>query len=183
MFSKDDIVMYASQGVCKITDITTKEVCGQKIEYYVLKPIYSDTALLYIPTENEKLASQLRRVLTKDEIIDLIKSLKEEDVEWIENENMRKDKYKELLSAGDRRGLIGMIRTLYIHKEKLSEHGKKLHIVDERFFKDAEKILYDEFALVLDIKTDEVLPFIHTVDNGRNRTFDVPLDGFVFEGQ
>lgn len=160
MFSKDDIVMYASQGVCKITDITTKEVCGQKIEYYVLKPIYSDTALLYIPIANEKLASQLRRVLTKDEIIDLIKSLKEEDVEWIENENMRKEKYKELLSCGDRRGLIGMIRTLYIHKEKLSEHGKKLHIVDERFFKDAEKILYDEFALVLDIKTDEVLPFI-----------------------
>ena len=31
---------------------------------------------------------------------------------------------------------------------------------DERFLKDAERLLYDEFALVLRIKPDQVLPFI-----------------------
>lgn len=31
---------------------------------------------------------------------------------------------------------------------------------DERFLKEAEKMLYDEFALVLNIREDEVLPFI-----------------------
>lgn len=160
MYSKDDIVMYATQGVCKITDITTKEIGGKKIDYYVLKPIYSETSLLYIPVANEKLTSRLRRVLSKEEIIELIKSLNDEESVWIENENLRKEKYKELLSNSDRRGLIAMIKTLYIHKNYLYEQGKKLHVSDERFFKDAEKILYEEFALVLNIKTEEVLPFI-----------------------
>ena len=35
-----------------------------------------------------------------------------------------------------------------------------MHVVDERFFKEAEKILYEEFAFVLNIKIEEVLPFI-----------------------
>jgi hypothetical protein len=29
-----------------------------------------------------------------------------------------------------------------------------------QFFKEAEKLIYEEFALVLDIKYDQVLPFI-----------------------
>ena len=33
-------------------------------------------------------------------------------------------------------------------------------MADERFLKDAEKMLYDEFALVLNIREEEVLPFI-----------------------
>ena len=160
MYSKDDIVMYATQGVCRITDITTKEICGRTIEYYVLKPIYSETALLYVPVANQKVTSKLRRVLSKDEIIELIQSLRSTEVLWIENEQQRKEKYKELIDGSDRRGLIEMIKSLYIHQKMLNEQGKKLHLVDERFFKEAEKILYDEFALVLNIKTDEVIPFI-----------------------
>lgn len=160
MYSKDDIVMYASQGVCKITDITTKEIGGKSIEYYVLKPIYSDTALVYIPIANETLTGKMRRVLAKEEILTLIHSIEKEDQPWIENEHIRKEKYKEILSCGDRHGLISMIKALYVHRTYLNEHGKKMHVVDERFFKEAEKILYEEFAFVLNIKLEEVLPFI-----------------------
>lgn len=31
---------------------------------------------------------------------------------------------------------------------------------DEHFFKEAERILYEEFALVLKIRPEQVLPFI-----------------------
>lgn len=37
---------------------------------------------------------------------------------------------------------------------------KRLHISDESFLKDAEKLLYEEFAHVLNITKDQVLPFI-----------------------
>jgi CarD family transcriptional regulator len=47
-----------------------------------------------------------------------------------------------------------------LHQQELKEKGKKLRVSDERFLKDAEKVLYDEFAHVLDIKREEVLPFI-----------------------
>ncbi|MGN0497873.1 MAG: hypothetical protein ACI4F6_02215 [Acutalibacteraceae bacterium] len=45
-------------------------------------------------------------------------------------------------------------------KEKLA-CGKKFHSADERIMKDAEKILFEELALVLEIEPSEVLDFIH----------------------
>ena len=40
------------------------------------------------------------------------------------------------------------------------KNGRRLHITDERFMKEAEKMLYEEFAYVLNIRKDQVLPFI-----------------------
>ena len=53
-----------------------------------------------------------------------------------------------------------MIKALYLHQQKQQEKGKHLHAADERVFKEAEKILYDEFALVLQIRPEQVVPFI-----------------------
>ena len=38
--------------------------------------------------------------------------------------------------------------------------GKKFHIADERIMREAEHKLHGEFAYVLNIKLDEVVPFI-----------------------
>ena len=38
--------------------------------------------------------------------------------------------------------------------------GRKMHTVDRYFMKEAEKKLHEEFAYVLNIKPDEVIPFI-----------------------
>ena len=35
-----------------------------------------------------------------------------------------------------------------------------MYISDERFFKEAERILYEEFQYVLDIKKEDLLPLI-----------------------
>ena len=56
--------------------------------------------------------------------------------------------------------LIQMIKALYFHKQKREADGKNLYLSDERFFKEAERILYDEFQYVLNIKREELLPFI-----------------------
>lgn len=56
--------------------------------------------------------------------------------------------------------MIKMIKALYFHKKKRESEGKHLYLSDERFFKEAERILYDEFQFVLNIKKDEVMDFI-----------------------
>ena len=39
--------------------------------------------------------------------------------------------------------------------------GKRLHMSDERFFKDAEQILYNEFQYVLDLAgKDDLMDYI-----------------------
>ena len=55
--------------------------------------------------------------------------------------------------------LLGVNFILW-HHQKLKERGKKLHACDEQYYKDAEKIIYDEFAYVLDINRLDVKDFI-----------------------
>ena len=69
--------------------------------------------------------------------------------------------WKELLVLADPFDPCGS-HSFYIDQQKLKlkEAGKKLHTSDEQFFREAEKVIYDEFALVLNLRYDEVLPFI-----------------------
>lgn len=160
MFQINDTVLYGIQGAYKITGITTKKICGKTSQYYVLTPIDSSTCITYIPVGNEAVEKKMRPLLSADEIYKLIHSMPDTDELWITDDNQRKEKYKQILANGDRKELIQMIKALYIHKKEQRAKGRKLHIADEHFLKDAEKMLYNEFSVVLNIAQDEVLPFI-----------------------
>lgn len=160
MFSVNDVIKYGTHGICKIEEIAEKEFMGAKKPYYVLKPISDQAATLFAPMHNEKVESKMRRILSKDEILALIETMNQEEVTWISNENERKERYKEIILNGNHTELIQMIRALYFHKKEREENGKRLYLSDERFFKEAERILYSEFQYVLELEKDEVLPFI-----------------------
>lgn len=160
MFQINDTVLYGAEGVFKVEEIKNMDFAGEAKEYYVLRSLYNKTSTVFVPTDKEALIARMRKILSKEEIYDMIKSMPEEDLIWIEDEGERVNTYKEILMKGDHRTIVKLIRTLYLHGQKLKDIGKNLHRVDERFLKDAEKILYDEFAYVLDIKPEQVLPFI-----------------------
>ena len=160
MFKINDNVLYGMEGVCKIAEITEKNLGNKRMKYFVLKPIYKDNSTVFVPADNEALAAKMRRVLSEDEIYEIIRAIPDDEPIWIDDENTRKCVYKEILSNGDRRELSRLIKTLYLHRDEQEEKGKKLHLSDERFLKDAESTLYNEFALVLEMKPEQVLPFI-----------------------
>ena len=99
-------------------------------------------------------------VLSRTEIEDLIRQLPMSTCRWIDNENERKLRYREILGCGDRLAVAGLIRTLYEHRINQEKTGKKMHLSDERFLKDAERLLYDEIALVMDIEPKQVSTYI-----------------------
>ena len=160
MYQAGDTVVYAAHGVCKIQDIVSKNFGEMTKEYYVLKPVYDTGATIFVPVNNEKLRAKMRCTLSEEEIYQIIKSMPDEDTIWIDNDNARKEAYKKIMENGDRSELVRMVKTLHFKSEQQREKGKRLHVADETFLRDAEKVLYDEFALVLDIKRDEVRPFI-----------------------
>ena len=130
------------------------------MRYYVLKPVYNSNSTVYVPVDNETLTAKMRRVLSAAEIYEIIRAIPSESSMWIEDENERKEKYREILQRGDRMELVRIIKALYHHQQAQRAKGKHLHTADEHFFKEAEKMLYDEFALVLQIRPDQVVPFI-----------------------
>lgn len=159
-FEPNDTVLYGANGVCRVVEIQQKDLAGQPMEYYVLQPVYADRSLIYVPTQNDTLTAKMRRILSADEVFDLIHRMPQEEDEWIIDETTRREKFHRVLVGGDPSSLIRMIRSLYRHQQKMKEQGKKLRQADERAFREGEKLLYDEFALVLHIEPEQVLPFI-----------------------
>lgn len=114
----NDTVLYAANGICKITEITKQEFCGEYKEYYTLKPLYDTRSTIDVPLNNEVLTGKMRRVLCVEEIYDLIRRMPHENEIWIEEEVVRKVRYKEILGRGDPSELVRLIKTLHHHQEK-----------------------------------------------------------------
>ena len=162
MFNVNDIVTYGTNGVCKIVEIEEKNLMGTKKTYLVLKPLNGDKSTYFVPVDNENLLNKMRKVLSEDEINQLIDSMPNEKVLWIDNERERKECYKKIIADGNHSELIRMIKAIHFEKKDREEKGKKLHISDERFLKEAEKILYDEIQYVLNLSEKDVLSYIFT---------------------
>ena len=85
---------------------------------------------------------------------------------WIEDKNVRKQKYNNIIVNGNHEQLVKLIKTLYLQREKQLKLGKNFHVQDQQFLDACEKILYDEFSTVLNIEPDQVVPFIiNTINN------------------
>lgn len=157
MFKVDDVIIYGTQGVCRIAAIEEKNISGAKKRYFVLKPVSDPGATVFAPTENAHVLKKMRRVLSEEEINTLIDAMARKDSVWIANENERKEQYKSILASGDHLELIRMIKAIYAHKRAREAEGKRLHMSDERFFKDAEQLLYNEFQYVLKLANKDAL--------------------------
>ena len=164
-FNKGDVVQYGLEGVCTIEDIVKRPFRDEMKKYYVLHPVFNANATLYVPFDNEVLVGRMRYTLTEKDFKTLIKKTTDADCAWIPNEAERKVRYKEIIHGGDRKEIVALMKTLYIHKEEQASLGKKMHVADEKFFNDAERIIFDEFAVAMGITPNEVLPYMEKLFN------------------
>jgi CarD family transcriptional regulator len=160
MFKVNDYVVYGSTGVCQITGISKDNHNSSiKTEYYVLQPVYSNnTMTIKTPVNNPN--SLMRAIITKDDILSLIAMMPEIEPLLIDRGKQRSDTFKAALRTGEKEEWIKIIKTLYLEKQAKSVINKKLTKTDEGIMDRAEKQLYEEFAIALNISPDEVVPFI-----------------------
>ena len=160
MFEVGSTVLYGSDGVCTILDIAHKEVGGVSGDYYVLEPVYQKKSTVFVPLANQRLVARMRDILSADELHRLIKEAPSGTALWIKEESERKITYKEIISRGDCAELMQLVRGLYRHRDEQETRGKRLHASDDRFLKTAEKMIKDEFAVVLGIDPGQVASYI-----------------------
>ena len=149
MLKLKEKVMYGTTGVCIVESVEQKKIGREVKDYYVLKPVSQATSTVFLPADNEKLLAKVRNVLTADEVKE-ISSL--EDI-WVENDAERRLKFNEIISSGDRKVCLVLLRTLHHRQAELSTKGKRLHIADERALKEAQRLIHDEFSIALDMKS------------------------------
>ncbi len=160
MLKLNERVVYGTTGVCVVDSVEDKRIGREVKKYYVLKPVAQSSSTVYVPADNEKLLSKVRSVLSVEQIKCMLCSLKDEPDVWTDNDNERRLKFSEIISSGDRKACLVMMRSLHNRQRFLADSGKRLHIADERALKEAERLIHDEFSVALSIKPEEVRIFI-----------------------
>jgi len=161
-YTVGDAVVYGGSGVCEIDDIRDISFYHERPKkYYVLKPMFvKQSSTVYVPFDNEKLTAKIQPVISKDEAIELIECIGNDDSVWIDDRNQRKDHFNDLLSNGTRKQIIDLISMITRHRDTLAEEGKVLNMQDEKILAEAERRMNAEFAVALDMRPDEVIDYI-----------------------
>lgn len=156
VFHVGDYIVYGSNGICKIEEITHPEIAGIDADklYYVLVPEKTRDSRLFCPTDNTRVV--LRSVITAEEASALMKEVADIEPLQIDNERLRDDSYKKAMRSCDLRQWIQVIKALLIRKKEREEIGKKVTMTDERYMKLAEDGLYSELALAMGKDREEI---------------------------
>ena len=157
MYKIGDTVVYGTEGICEVTDITVMSFGGEKSEYYILTPISKRQNTIYAPTVSEKIKKRMRSILTAKEARKLIDSLPVEPMDWVENNHERQDVFKNVLLCGSPEEVFSMLASLYQKQDEQEKIGKKLHASEERFMRDGERMLFNELAYALGTDVNEVV--------------------------
>lgn len=160
MYKIGDFVVHGTNGVCRVEQIGTLEDmgCPKGKLYYTLHPVYSEQSRIFTAVDNTKVV--IRPVLTGKEARELIEEIPDIDYLWITDEKRRENEYREALRKCDCRELVRIIKTIYLHRKKRLEAGKKVTSVDDRYFHMAEDSLYGELAFPLQMDKEEVKQYI-----------------------
>lgn len=162
MFQVGDKVVYGIHGVCMVVDQEERVIDRKPLTYLALEPVGQEGSRYLVPTHNAAAMAKLRHMLTKEELEVLFQSDEVRADGWIKDENQRKQTYRELISSGDRVKLLQMVHTLYRQKAAQNAAGKKFHLCDENFLRDAEKLLVSEFSIVMDVEPDQAKQYIRS---------------------
>lgn len=160
VFRIGDLIFYSKTGVCEIVEITEKEseVFGKK-NYYILRPLYQECDIS-IPVDNKKV--YMRPVISEDEVNSLIDAIPEMDAQayYSQNLNQLKDHYRQLMDTHSCENMIKIAKSVRTKQKEVEANKRKLGAVDEKFMKEAEDLLFGEFAAVLKISKSDVPGYI-----------------------
>ena len=163
-FKIGDTVVYGVNGVCSISEKC--EICfikGEKAhEYLILTPCGDGKSKIYIPTDKEELLSRIHRIMTEDEISELLQEAKDADMPAAMDKTARNLMLDQAVQNGDRGMVLGLIRYLLKEGENQKNISKKMLFSDENLLKSAQKTILDEFSFVLNKTQSDTEDYIKT---------------------
>lgn len=135
-----------------------KEVCkviDEKEGIYVLIPAY-DNSIKYKISVDSPL---LKDLITKEEIDKLLLEIPHIDVLSMSDKQIEQS-YKELMNSGTHEDLVKIIKTTYLRNQIRILNNKKISDKDDEYLKRAEKYLYEEIGVVLNMSFEQTKDYI-----------------------
>ena len=161
MFQPGELVVYGTTGVCRVEEITRPNLTGpdKNRDYYLLKPLHQD-GIIYAPVENAKIP--MRPVIsaeTAEALIDLIPTIQAEACHAPTTQALAQH-YHTALRSHDCMDLIELMMSIYTKQRQAESNKRRICMIDEKYMKQAERLLYSEFSSALGISYEQVQPYI-----------------------
>lgn len=165
MYQIGDLIIYGSQGVCKVDKIGIPDIPGIDKDrvYYTLCPIYQGNKI-FTPVDTSVFMRPVITYTEAQKLICLIPSINE-NMKNCQNKKALEDHYHESMQTHECSDLVQVIKTIYSKKVIAVGQGKKLGQTDERFMKKAEDLLYSELSVALNIPKENVKKYIENKVN------------------
>lgn len=135
-----------------------KEVCqiiDEKEGIYVLIPAY-DNSIKYKVPANSPL---LKDLMTREEIDRLLLEIPHINVLNMSDKQIEQT-YKELMNNGTHEDLVKIIKTTYLRNQLRILNNKKISEKDDEYLKRAEKYLYEEIGVVLNMSFEQTKEYV-----------------------
>lgn len=130
------------------------EVCQilkEENNLYFLIPVNDDSIKYQVPKDS----ILLRKLITKEEIDKLLLEIPE--IKTIDNGDKKIEQiYKELMNRRTHEDLIKIIKTTYLRNQLRVLNNKKISEIDDEYLKRAEKYLYEEIGVVLNMTYEQI---------------------------
>lgn len=161
MFQPGELLVYGTTGVCRVEEITTPDLtrADRGRRYYLLKPLYQD-GVIYAPVDSDKVP--IRPVISREEaeaLIDLIPSIRAEACRAPTMQALAQH-YQSAVRSHDCKELLELMMSIYAKQRQAEAQKRRLGMVDERYMKQAERLLHGELSAALGIPLEEVQPYI-----------------------
>lgn len=152
------VIISSKQFICHL-----KEESYNGNTYYVMTPIDDESLIIDIPTENK--TGFLRSIISTEDAKKLVEKIP--TIEPLKNINEKnlEVQYKDMLNTCNHENLIKIIKTTYLRNEDRVNSKKRMSEKDSTYFKLAEKYLYNELAISLNMTVDEVKDYIFEIVN------------------
>ena len=144
VFKVGDNAVYPGHGVGKVISIDSKEIMGNKLEFYCVQILETGMKVM-IPKSNVASVG-LRPIISSDEAAKVIGILREKDVK-IDNQtwNRRYREYMEKIKTGSVYEIAEVLRDLFVLKV-----DKELSFGERKMLDTARNLLMKELTLAVD---------------------------------
>jgi CarD family transcriptional regulator len=162
MFSVGDLAVYPAHGVGRIESIETREISGEKQDFYIMK-ILDNNMIIMIPVDNVESVG-LRDIIDEGEVPKVYDIMKQRDIP-ADNQtwNRRYREYMEKIKTGSVFEVAEVLRDLYLLKVE-----KDLSFGERKMLDTAQSLLLKELSIAKETDERTILSDIDSIFGEEN---------------
>ena len=149
MFNIGDKIVYPMHGAGVIEELETKEILGEKRDYFIIKMPIGDMKVM-VPVANVDEIG-VREIISKDEVEEIMLILEGQKTTMPQNWNRRYRANMDRIKTGDIHEIASVVRNL-----TLLDNEKSLSTGERKMLSNAKQMLLSELVLVTEKSSDEV---------------------------